>query len=147
MGGQAPEIICGRNYEIRYPDNLKPEKVFLVGAVLCDALLVVVIGRWLTTAYPFRCLQKRSRRPSLSNSLLRSGKIARRAESAGYVAAAFVFLYCTSIENFFFYQMLVPQYDRIVNFEDWGFGQIVGIAVWAVVIIDLARHEIGMSCD
>lgn len=51
------------------------------------------------------------------------------------------------MEYFFFYQMLVPQYDRIVNFEDWGFGQIVGIAVWAVVILDLARHEIGMLCD
>ena len=50
------------------------------------------------------------------------------------------------MELLFFYQMLVPQDDRIVKVGDWGFGQIVGIAVWAVVIIDFVRHEIGSLC-
>lgn len=147
-GGLAPEDICGRRYEINYPMKLKPEKVFLVGAVLCDALLVGIIARWLLTAdtglsLP-RCLKKR---PSLQNQSLCSGKLAQWAARAVPIAAAFIFLFYAGMEYFFFYQMLVPQYDRIVNFQDWGFGQIVGIAVWAVVFIDLARHEIGMLGD
>ena len=32
-----------------------------------------------------------------------------------------------------------------MDVNDWGFGQIGGITVWFAVIIDLARHEIGMS--
>ena len=51
-GGLAPETICGRKYEITYPKKLKPEKVFLAGAVLCDALIVGVIAWWLVTAFP-----------------------------------------------------------------------------------------------
>ena len=63
-----------------------------------------------------------------------------------HVAAGSVLVWCTAMEIFFFYQMLVPQYDRIVNVKEWGFGQIVGIAVWAVVIVDFVRHEIGLLC-
>ena len=135
-GGLAPEAICGRRYAINYPKTLKPEKLFLVGAALCDALLVALIVRW--------CFKMRSARPSSAHLSRRSEKMAGRAKSAGHIAAASIFFFCAGMEYFFFYQMLVPQYDRIVNFQDWGFGQIVGIAVWAVVIVDLARHEISM---
>ena len=135
-GGLAPEAICGRRYIINYPKKLRPEKIFMVGAVLCDALLVALVVQW--------CFKKWSSRPSSPHQSRRSKKMAGRAKSAGHMAAASIFLFCASMEYFFFYQMLVPQYDRIVNVQDWGFGQIVGIAVWAVVIIDFARHEISM---
>ena len=135
-GGLAPEAICGRRYIIKYPKKLKPETVFMVGAVLCDALLAVLIVRW--------CIEKWSARPSSPYQSRRSEKMAGLAKSAGHIAAAAIFLFCTGKEYFFFYQMLVPQHDRIVNFQDWGFEQIVGIAVWAVVILDFARHEISM---
>lgn len=60
-----------------------------------------------------------------------------------HVAAVSVLIWCTAMESFFFYQILVPQYNRIVNFNDRGFGQIVGFTIWAVVVIDFLRHEIG----
>ena len=166
-GGLAPETICGRRYKIRYPKKLTPEKVFLVGTVLCDGFLIGLIIWWiLATYYPHKtsklsaylqrhrwctrpswCLPppNRSPVPSETKPRSRSGKIAdRAAQSAGHISAAIIFIFATGMEYFCFYQMLVPQYDRIVDFRDWGFGQIVGIAVWAVVFIDLARHEIGM---
>ena len=135
-GGLAPEAICGRKYIISYPKKLKPENIFMVGAVLCDALLVALIVQW--------CFTKWSSRPSSPHRSRRFENITGRAKSAGHMAAASIFLFCAGMEYFFFYQMLVAQHDRIVNFQDWGFGQIVGIAVWAVVIIDFARHEISM---
>ena len=150
-GSQAPEAICGRTYAIRYPDKLKPEKVFLVGAALCDAFLVIMISKWLLarcpSLLPTTWLRNQSHRLSSPSRSLTSGKTPRWARIGAYIVTAFIFIYYSAMEYFFFYQMLVPQYARIVNFQDWGFGQIVGIAVWAVVIIDLARHEIGKLSD
>ena len=143
-GGLAPEGICGRKYEITYPKKLKPEKVFLAGAALCDALIFTIISQWLIESFSHRLhISLRDRhlpfikRSSLSKTTM---KVIRRVI---HVAAAFTLIWCTAMEYFFFYQTLVPQHDRIVNFNDWGFGQIVGIAVWAVAIVDFLGHEIG----
>ena len=146
-GHLAPEAICRRRYKIKYPKKLRPEIIFLIGAVFCDALLIVIIVHWLFTTFPylspFRYLRKRFTPTSIPNRAIHFlGNLIGYVKISGHIAAACIFLYCTCMEYFFYYQMLVPQYDRIVNFHDWGFGQIVGIAVWAVVIIDLARHEI-----
>ena len=149
-GGLAPEWICGRDYEIRYPNKLKPEKVFLVGVALCDALIIGVIARWLATSFPglfsTRCRLTRNGRFTLVERLSPSENAIRFMRKAAHVAAASILVWCTAMECFFFYQMLEPQYDRIVNIKDWGFGQIVGIAVWSVVIIDFVRDEVGSLC-
>ena len=136
--GLAPEGICGRKYEITYPEKLKPGKVFLVGTVLCDSVILGIIASyWLATrnghlTFPGRSFPLSERTTRLMNIMI-------------HVVTASTLVYCTALECFFFYQMLVPQYDRIVNFQDWGFGQIVGMTVWAVVIVDFVRHEIGLA--
>ena len=146
-GGLAPEGICGRKYVIKYPKKLRPEKVFLAGAALCDALIVGVIAWWLATSFP--CLSPtrrrltRNGRPTFVGRLSLSENTIRLMRKMVHVAAASMLSWCTAMEYFFFYQMLVPQYDRIVNVRDWGFGQIVGMAVWTVVIVDFVRDEIG----
>ncbi|KAL8746455.1 MAG: hypothetical protein Q9190_001517 [Brigantiaea leucoxantha] len=149
--GLAPEAICGRKYEITYPKKLKPEKVFLAGAVLCDALIVGVIAWWLKTSFSslsrIRCRLTQNGRLGFLERLSLSESTTRLMRKAAHVAATSILIWCTAMECFFFYQMLVPQYDRIVNFKDWGFGQIVGIAVWAVVIVDFVRHEVGSLCE
>ena len=48
------------------------------------------------------------------------------------------------MELFYFGLLFFEKYS-IMDANDRGFGQIVGITVWFAVIIDLSRHEIGMS--
>ncbi|KAI4181767.1 MAG: hypothetical protein L6R41_006416 [Letrouitia leprolyta] len=132
-GGLAPEAICGRRYKITYPKKLRPEKVFLVGAVSCNVIIIGVIARWLAQSFPL-----------MINRIFLPKSTTRSMRKMIHLAASLILIWCAAMEFFFFYQILVPQYDRIVNFNDWGFGQIVGITIWAVVIIDYARHEVGL---
>ena len=145
-GRSAPEGICGRKYHIKYPKKSRPEKIFLIGAALCDVLIIGVIASCLARRFPnWRPSRYRSRPnsgpESLGQSMFSENTIGWMRKAV-HVSAVLILTWCTMMEYFFFYQMLVPQYDRIVNVKDWGFGQIVGITVWAVVIIDFIRHEI-----
>ena len=68
----------------------------------------------------------------------------RLVKAVLHTLAAIILLACTTMELFFFAKLLFNKYT-ITDLHDWDFGQIVGITVWVAVIIDLARHEIGMS--
>ena len=149
-GGLAPEAICGRKYEITYPKKLRPNKIFLAGTALSDALIFGVIVWWVVTSFP--CVVRNAKWSTQNGRLTFVGRLSLSDHAiswmrrALHVTAAFILVWCATMEYFFFYQTLVPQYDRIVNFRDWGFGQIVGIAVWAVVMIDFVRRQIASLC-
>ena len=141
--GLAPEYICGRRYEIKYPKKLKPEKVFLVGTVLCDLIIVCVIASYLFPSFPrINVYPKLKGRLKFKGRSSLSGRTIKLMSRMVHLATASMLVWCVAMEFFFFYQILVPQYDRIVDFDDWGFGQIVGIAIWAAVLVDFVSHEI-----
>lgn len=115
-GGLAPEVICGRRYVINYPKKLKPEKIFMVGAVLCDVLMMGIVANCLCTAYPrllwpFRRFFQKSKSDrslslsdrSLLHRLEQQGTISCWVVSASHATVALVFLFCNTMEFFFFY--------------------------------------------
>ncbi|KAL8710182.1 MAG: hypothetical protein Q9220_005265 [cf. Caloplaca sp. 1 TL-2023] len=125
-GGLAPEAVCGRKYQIKYPKKLRPEKVFLVGLASCDliiiGLMVCRLAPFLRKLFQFLRRSSQRRHPFLIMPPPKFKIITGLTSRTVHVGVGSILTWCAAIEFFFYYQILVPQYDRIVNFDDWGFG-------------------------
>lgn len=136
-GALSPQYICG--LEFPWSQLYYPQLVFAVVAIFCDMVITYLVVFYTLsrikieplTRLKCRVLPKGSRMLGVVKAML-------------HTLAVIMLLTCTLMELFFFEKLLFDQYT-IMDVNDWGFGQIVGITVWLAVIIDLARHEIGMS--
>ena len=65
------------------------------------------------------------------------------SKAVGWIISL-VLIFLTGVEVFFFKPLLMDDdLSNIIDKTDWNFGQIVGIATWSAVIVDLMRNEIG----
>ena len=137
-GALSPQYICG-GYEFEMNDNYYPQIFFTVAATLCDILTLYLVMWYTLSRFKNQYLAR------LKERLLPKGSRTHRLVKAVlHTLAVVILLGCTTMELFFFVKLLFNKYT-ITDLHDWGFGQIVGITVWVAVIVDLARHEIGMS--
>ena len=138
-GALSPQYICGRYEEFTMNYAYSPQIFFAVAATLCDILILHLVIWYTLRRFKNECLAR------LMERLLPKGsRTLRLVKAVLHTLAVIVLLACTTMELFFFVKLLFNKYT-ITDVHDWGFGQIVGITVWVTVIVDLARHEIGMS--
>ena len=137
-GALSPQYICG-GYQFEMNDNYYPQIVFTVGATLCNILILYLVIWYTLSRFKNEYLARLKERLLPPGSrMLRLGKVVL------HTLAVVILLACTTMELFFFVKLLFNKYT-ITDLHHWGFGQIVGITVWVAVVVDLARHEIGMS--
>ena len=136
-GALSPQYICGLSFALEYVYN--PQIIFAVCATLCDLLISFLVVRYTLSHFEVGALAQ------LKQRLLPKGSKTRGlVKIVLHTLAVGILLACTLMELFFFVQLLFNK-GTIMDVHDWSFGQIVGITVWLAVIVDLARHEIGMS--
>ena len=137
-GALSPQYICG-GYKFEMNDAYDPQIFFTVAATLCDILILYLVVWYTLIRFKNEYLAR------LKERLLPKGsRTLRLVKAVLHTLAVIILLACTTMEVFFFVKLLFNKYT-ITDLHDWGFGQIVGITVWVAVIVDLARHEIGMS--
>ena len=133
-GGQTPQGICNRALDLKY--NYSPNQWFTAAAVLLDLLILVITG-WYVLAQVMK-----SQRSRQSRDFVHGNKRLHLLMTAFlHGGAMFILLSCSVVELFFFVQLF--SHDSIMDHQEWGFGQIVGITIWTAIIIDLVRHELG----
>ena len=137
-GALSPQYICG-GYDFELNGGYYPQIVFTVAATLCNILILYLVVWYTLSRFKNKYLAR------LKERLLPKGsRTLRLVKVVLHTLAVIILLACTTMELFFFVKLLFNKYT-ITDLHDWGFGQIVGITVWVAVIVDLARHEIGMS--
>ena len=137
-GALSPQYICG-GYEFEMNDNYYPQIFFTIAATLCDILILYLVMWYTLSRFKNEYLARLKER-----ILPKGSRTHRLVKAVLHTLAVVILLGCTTMELFFFVKLLFNRYT-ITDLHDWGFGQIVGITVWVAVIVDLARHEIGMS--
>lgn len=137
-GALSPQYICGIEFELS--NNYNPQTVFTAAAFLCNMLIFCLVVWYISSRIENESLTRLKERvfPKDSRAL---GLV----QVMLHTLAIIILLACMGMELFFFGKLLFNEKFTVVDVHDWGFGQIVGITVWFAVIIDLARHEIGMS--
>lgn len=137
-GALSPQYICG-GYKFKMNDAYDPQIFFTVAATLCDILILYLVVWYALIRFKNEYLAR------LKKKLLPKGsRTLPLVKAVLHTLAVIILLACTTMELFFFVKLLFNKHT-ITDLHDWGFGQIVGITVWVAVIVDLARHEIGMS--
>ena len=136
-GSLSPQYICGFGFELSYAYS--PQIVFTVVAVLCDILIFYLVVWYALSRVEIESLTQ------LKDIVLPKGSRTLGLVRAMLHTLAVIILLACTLGELFFFGKLLNEHDTIMDVHDWGFGQIVGITVWVAVIIDLARHEIGMS--
>ena len=137
-GALSPQYICG-GYEFEMNENYYPQTVFKVAATLCNILILYLVSWYILIRFDNEYLAR------LKQRLLPKGsRTLRLVKAVLHTLAVIILLACTTMELLFFVKLLFDKHT-ITDLHGWGFGQIVGITVWVAVIVDLARHEIGMS--
>ena len=137
-GALSPQYICARK-DFGMNNNYHPQFVFAVGATLCNTLILYLVIRYTLSRVKNEYLVQ------LKERLLTKGsRTLGSIKAVLHALAVTILLACTTMELFFFVKLLFNKHT-IADLHNWGFGQIVGITVWLAVIVDLARHEIGMS--
>ena len=131
-GGLSPSDICSYQYEFAALAN--PNIYFVGGAVASD---VIIIGLVLWSAMR----QAQSHEYVNAWKALVNNRLGGRIKLILHASAIMVLLTLSAIELYGFHSVLYG--TSIINVDDWGFGQIVGITIWIAFIIDLVRHEIG----
>lgn len=134
-GGLSPQGICSYQLEFGYDSN--PNLYFVGGAIACDVIIVSLV-LWYVLA---RTKDLEYLAPL--NRFFSNHKLARwLTVTILHTGAILILLSCCAIELYWFFELLKG--PSIMDLHDWSFGQIVGITIWAAIIIDLLRNEIGM---
>lgn len=136
-GALSPQYICRWNFELS--EDYYPQIAFVAGAIFCDMLIFCLVVWYTLSRVKIEALVQLKERVFPEGS-----KTLGLVKAMLHTLAIIILLACTLMELFFFRLLFFEKYS-IMDVNDWGFGQIVGITVWFAVIIDLARHEIGMS--
>ena len=132
---RPPQGMCAQGLDLKY--DFYPDRWFIAGATLCD-LTVLIIAGWYLLAHvvdpPWlgRFRERLERSNSLytwMNACLHSG-------------ACIILIGYTAVILFYFARLF--QQNSIMDLHNWSFGQIVGITIWTAIIVDLARHKLGM---
>lgn len=136
-GALSLQYICRWDFKLSLADY--PQIVFVVAAILCDILIFYLVVWYILSRVEIESLARLKERVLPKNS-----RTLGLVKATLHTLAVIVLLGCTLMELFFFERLFFQKYT-IMDLNDWGFGQIVGITAWFAVIVDLARHEIGMS--
>lgn len=136
-GALSPQFICGT--EFPFNRSYSPQVAFAVAAISCDILIIGLVVWYTLSRYSVKSLVRLKERV-----LPKGSRTLGLVKAMLHALAIFVLLACTLTELFFFGLLFFKKYS-VMDARNWGFGQIVGITVWFAVVIDLARHEIGMS--
>ncbi len=136
-GALSPQYICRRDFELSLA--YYPQIVFAVAATLCDVLIFYLVVWYTLSRVEIESLAR------LKERVLPKGSRTLSLVKAMLHTLAIIILLACSVSELFFFRQLLNVKDTIMDVTGWGFGQIVGITIWFVVIIDLARHEIGES--
>lgn len=136
-GALSPQYICGSDFQLSR--NHYPHIAFAIGATLCDMLIASLVVWYILSQVEIESLAQLEERV-----LTKGSRTLGILKAMLHTLAIMILLACTLMELFYFGLLFFEKYS-IMDANDWGFGQIVGITVWFAVIIDLTRHQIGMS--
>ena len=164
-GGLSPEYMCGHKPRLKY--DMLPHRLVLAGAIFCDVLVCVIILRCLLKPiiiYRHHCRQSSAieihcaldnlesifgrdgpgRMGGTPTNQIRSNSKSNLYSYMIHGTIIVVLMFFYSALMYFYKQLLMDPDDiNIVDNHDWSFGQIVGIATWSTLIVDLVRHTIG----
>ena len=141
-GGLSPTGICGMNDTLGY--HLWPNHFFIAGGMACDVIILSLTLRYLTSYISFHGRRSRHREQRLVGEGPASKRgVARWIGIITRTTTITTLIFLTAIE-FFFFKLLLIDHNNILDNNNWSFGQIVGIATWSAVIVDLIWHEIGV---
>ena len=130
-GGLAPSEIC--SYQFHFGVEGDPNLYFIGGAIAIDIVIIALV-MWYVLA--------RAKIHEYPNTLLSTNRSGvRLAVIILHASAVLILLTISALELYWLITLLIG--PSIMDY-DWGFGQIVGITIWAAVVIDLVRHEVGM---
>ena len=131
-GSYSPERICRYNLQYFHADLF-----FLVFAAACDLVLCCLISRHFVAV-----INSQRNVAQYTNKGLRNLEGRRILMAVLHTTATLILLSSAAVEVHFFRMLFYS--SSIISLHDWSIGQILGIAIWLGIIIDLLRHEIGM---